>query len=393
MTGIVALRDGMSRDYGKGGPFLPCTLMILRLTARVAPPTLRTVNVATARFDRVSPDGRACCVAPRTLPRQPGRTDISRRDRETNTGRRGTTRGFCRPVGLPPVDSRRKPVHRWPINIYGYRWYDPLTGRWPSRDPIGDRGGINLYRALNNAPLNSYDDTGLTVVMVNDKISPATDGSDIQIPEIPFAESRWFNVPSLALDDLDLDLDLFPKECGDFSWSTRWQIKPASILGGIIVQHVISTGRVWNCDGVDITPPDLSSNYRELWKVEPNSSLTTIGKGYERHRDGDPRRAWQAGDDRWNERGKGCSKGVVNMLATATFFEGGVQPVNFVPKKNNAGVLPSTRDEPKDDQPPIGGRPSNTIQRELKVTWDCCGKDGHTGKTILERKSFGPLVP
>jgi RHS repeat-associated protein len=24
---------------------------------------------------------------------------------------------------------------------YGYRFYDPVTGRWPSRDPIGDRGG------------------------------------------------------------------------------------------------------------------------------------------------------------------------------------------------------------------------------------------------------------
>jgi len=24
---------------------------------------------------------------------------------------------------------------------YGYRWYDPVTGRWPSRDPIGEKGG------------------------------------------------------------------------------------------------------------------------------------------------------------------------------------------------------------------------------------------------------------
>ena len=157
VTGIVALRDGMSRDYGKGGPFLPCTLMILRLTARVAPPTLRTVNVATARFDRVSPDGRACCVASRTLPRQSGRTDISRRDRETNTGRRSAARALCRPQGLPPVDSRRKPVHRWPINVYGYRFYDPLTGRWPSRDPIEENGGLNHYGFLGNDSINSVD--------------------------------------------------------------------------------------------------------------------------------------------------------------------------------------------------------------------------------------------
>ncbi len=24
---------------------------------------------------------------------------------------------------------------------YGYRWYDPVTGRWPSRDPIEESGG------------------------------------------------------------------------------------------------------------------------------------------------------------------------------------------------------------------------------------------------------------
>ena len=28
---------------------------------------------------------------------------------------------------------------------YGYRYYDPVTGRWPSRDPIEDNGGVNLY--------------------------------------------------------------------------------------------------------------------------------------------------------------------------------------------------------------------------------------------------------
>ena len=28
---------------------------------------------------------------------------------------------------------------------YGYRYYDPVTGRWLSRDPIGEEGGANLY--------------------------------------------------------------------------------------------------------------------------------------------------------------------------------------------------------------------------------------------------------
>src|SRR5690606_11439989 len=28
---------------------------------------------------------------------------------------------------------------------YGFRYYDPETGRWPNRDPIEEEGGYNLY--------------------------------------------------------------------------------------------------------------------------------------------------------------------------------------------------------------------------------------------------------
>jgi len=41
------------------------------------------------------------------------------------------------------------------------RPYDSLTGRWPSRDPIGERGGINLYKYVGDDPINFVDDNGL----------------------------------------------------------------------------------------------------------------------------------------------------------------------------------------------------------------------------------------
>ena len=44
---------------------------------------------------------------------------------------------------------------------YGYRYYDPVTGRWPSRDPIGERGGINLYGMVGNDLVNLVDVYGL----------------------------------------------------------------------------------------------------------------------------------------------------------------------------------------------------------------------------------------
>jgi len=45
---------------------------------------------------------------------------------------------------------------------YGFRYYDPVTGRWPSRDPIGERGGLNLYAMVGNNPIRWIDYLGLT---------------------------------------------------------------------------------------------------------------------------------------------------------------------------------------------------------------------------------------
>jgi RHS repeat-associated protein len=42
-----------------------------------------------------------------------------------------------------------------------YRAYAPGLGRWISRDPIGERGGINLYGYVENNPSNDVDLLGL----------------------------------------------------------------------------------------------------------------------------------------------------------------------------------------------------------------------------------------
>jgi RHS repeat-associated protein len=47
---------------------------------------------------------------------------------------------------------------------YCYRYYDPVTGRWPSRDPIEERGGINLYVFVENNPLDFTDAFGMAAL-------------------------------------------------------------------------------------------------------------------------------------------------------------------------------------------------------------------------------------
>jgi RHS repeat-associated protein len=49
-------------------------------------------------------------------------------------------------------------------SYYGYRYYDPVTGRWPSRDPIGEEGGMNLYGFVGNSTIHRVEKLGLHAV-------------------------------------------------------------------------------------------------------------------------------------------------------------------------------------------------------------------------------------
>jgi len=44
--------------------------------------------------------------------------------------------------------------------LYKYRAYNPVLGRWLSRDPIEEQGGRNLCAFVGNAPVNNYDVLG-----------------------------------------------------------------------------------------------------------------------------------------------------------------------------------------------------------------------------------------
>ncbi len=52
----------------------------------------------------------------------------------------------------------------WETGLYYFRarWYDPETGRWLSKDPLGISGGLNQYVFVENTPVNSIDPSGLT---------------------------------------------------------------------------------------------------------------------------------------------------------------------------------------------------------------------------------------
>jgi RHS repeat-associated protein len=68
-------------------------------------------------------------------------------------------------LARPPARSHASPKTHVPgsrLQERGHRFYSTDLSRWISRDPIGERGGSNLYSAMGNRPLDRCDPFGLT---------------------------------------------------------------------------------------------------------------------------------------------------------------------------------------------------------------------------------------
>jgi RHS repeat-associated protein len=67
-------------------------------------------------------------------------------------------------LGMTPTDFNFTGLYRHSksnLDFAVYRAYDPNLGRWLNRDPIGERGGLNLYSYVENNSLNANDPMGL----------------------------------------------------------------------------------------------------------------------------------------------------------------------------------------------------------------------------------------
>ena len=51
-------------------------------------------------------------------------------------------------------------------------FYDPSLGRWVNRDPIQEKGGLNLYRFTRNNPVIWIDRWGLAIVGTPEPVDP-----------------------------------------------------------------------------------------------------------------------------------------------------------------------------------------------------------------------------
>lgn len=127
------------------------------------------------------------------------------------------------------------------LYYYGYRYYDPETGRWPSRDPIEESGGDNLYGFVGNDGVNELDLLGML---------------------------------NLTYRSEPIELG----ECGNFSWLIIWKISPKTdSKGGVILQEISieeKNTRLNNL-GKAVTTNRPKENFWEAWWVRPDSTDIT----------------------------------------------------------------------------------------------------------------------
>ena len=97
---------------------------------------------------------------------------------------------------------------------YGYRYYDPEDGRWRSRDPIGERGGADLYVFVLNQPPNGIDELGFMILKTNEPryvpfVAPSQPSArDTPLPDESFDMLAW--VKAHAKGSLNVGLPDIP---------------------------------------------------------------------------------------------------------------------------------------------------------------------------------------
>ena len=220
---------------------------------------------------------------------------------------------------------------------------------WPSRDPIGETGGINLYEFVGNDGINGFDRLGLITVKPSDGLEPGKCGA---------FEIQW-------------ELGVENQPVGETGW---------------IISNVEFDWGVNDCDGEPVEAPLLMSRdfYEAFGPFSNGGSFSRIVD------------TWKSSDRH------PCTTGSVTITGDMRYYSesrtgnlipphpdwtyaGPTTPENEVgpPYRPPSGTAPSTWTESS-----YYGNPASNEEPTAKIsatiTWDCCPNFSDQRDNIIE---------
>ena len=155
--------------------------------------------------------------------------------------------------------------------LFWARPYDPNLGRWIQRDPIGERGGINLYDYVGGNPVNEIDPLGLAwLTFINENYGKPRFGSDK--PDKLFM-TIW--VSDNSNDDFQQAQDF----SGDHSWDSALGMVGGVKMGGRFTEPLLPTRTICKSKGVEISHYYRSGDHGPAHlHIEGGGPSTKIGQ-------------------------------------------------------------------------------------------------------------------
>jgi RHS repeat-associated protein len=247
------------------------------------------------------------------------------------------------------------------LYYYLYRDYDPVTGRWLTRDPIDERGGINLYAIVGNNTVNTHDYLG--------------------------REDAKNKLPKYTLTWKTVEIRM--GSCGHFKWTIEWSVKGRN-ANGMIYQEVVKVADIKNCAN-----PPQGRGPQQIGGLVFESWNWPAGKGGSKD-------TWSMQDAITALKGQKC-QGEYAVQGTAHFTKSKLNSKPAPKPQLPAGVtfadlgMPLLEDgfsmadhQVIPDVDPVTGdqhvnatKDSNTVIRMIQVKWNCC--NGQAKTQLVER--------
>ncbi|MFO1522394.1 MAG: DUF6402 family protein [Kiritimatiellia bacterium] len=171
------------------------------------------------------------------------------------------------------------------MSFYGYRFYAPEIGRWPSRDPIEESGGSNINLFSRNSPVDYFDYLGLatTVEQLPDILNGPKSKYNYQIAGRfmrRFLDNPAAQWETTTPDTNSITIDMLLKHSGaqrDYDRIFDEKLYTDERAKGVILA-IINNGVGVNMRFGPVTPL-LAGNYPEKFMVH-NSGSIALTKTY-----------------------------------------------------------------------------------------------------------------